>query len=48
LEVIPKLNHDIVVELGLYLAFEAKLNDKEIWRAVEDVTLENMHLLSIT
>ena len=28
LEIIPKLNHDQLVDLALYLAFETKINDK--------------------
>jgi len=34
-EVIPNLNHDVLVDLALYLAFEAKENDKWVWRALE-------------
>ena len=44
---IPKLNFDAVIELSYYLAFKAKLNDKQIWRAVEGAILENFHLYDL-
>ena len=44
---IPKLNHDILVELALYLALERGLNSKEVWRALENSGLESLHLLSL-
>ena len=31
----------------MYLAFEAKLNDKQIWRAVENAALANLHLYEL-
>ena len=46
-EIIPKLNHDQVIDLALYLAFESKLNDKSVWRAIEQAALDNLHLLSL-
>ena len=30
-EFIPHVNHDQLVQLALYLAFEAKLNDEHVW-----------------
>jgi hypothetical protein len=48
LEIIPNINHDQLVNLSLYLAFEAKLNDKNVWRAIEDASLTSLHLLNIT
>jgi hypothetical protein len=39
-DLIPRLNHDIIVELALYLAFDAKLNDRDVWRLIENVSLE--------
>lgn len=44
---IPNLNHDILIETALYLAFEAKLNSKAIWRAIEDSSLAALHLLNV-
>jgi len=44
---IPKLNYDAVVELALHLAFESKVNEKHIWRAVENAALENLHLYEL-
>lgn len=35
-ELIPNLNHDQIVYLALHLAFEVNLNDKPVWRAIED------------
>ena len=35
IEVIPKLNADQFVELLLYVALEAKINDRAVWRALE-------------
>lgn len=29
---IPKLNHDVLIELGLWLSFDMKLNSRKIWR----------------
>ena len=46
-DVIPNLNHDTVVDLALYLAFEKRHNSKEAWRAIETATLESLHLMSI-
>lgn len=48
LEIIPNINHDQLVNLSLYLAFEAKLNDKGVWRAIEDASLTSLHLFNIT
>jgi hypothetical protein len=48
LEVIPNLNHDIVINLALHLAFDAKVNDKQIWRAIEDSAISSLHHLSLT
>ena len=31
----------------MHLAFEAKLNDREIWRAIEDAALANLHLFEL-
>lgn len=36
LEVIPKLNYDIIVQLALHLSIDAKLNDRHIWQAIEE------------
>ena len=47
MDLIPHLNHDVIVELALYLAFDAKLNDKSIWRLIENVSLEQFHQMSI-
>lgn len=33
--------------LSLYLAFDAELNDKGVWRAVEDAAIAALHLLSL-
>ncbi|CDW86618.1 UNKNOWN [Stylonychia lemnae] len=43
LEVIPNLNHDILVQFALHLAYDAKLNDKEIWMAIEDASYPALH-----
>ena len=43
----PKLNFDQVVELALYLSLKAKLNDKLIWNAVENASLDNLHLYEL-
>lgn len=40
------MNHDQIVDLSLYLAFEAKVNTKEVWRAIEDASLTSLHLFS--
>jgi len=47
IELTTKLNFDAVVDLALYLSFEAKLNDKYIWRAVEAAALDNLHLYEL-
>jgi hypothetical protein len=47
-ELISKLNHDQIVNLSLHLAFEANLNDKSVWRAIEDASSAVSHLLNIT
>jgi hypothetical protein len=43
LEVIPKLNHDVLVQLSLHLAYDAKINDKEVWKAIENAAYESLH-----
>jgi len=47
-ETIPHLNHDQLVYLALHLAFETKLNDKKVWRCLEEAALVNLHLYSVT
>ena len=47
IDLVPKLNFDAVIELALYLSLEAKLNDKYIWRAIENAALENLHLYEL-
>ena len=47
LDVIPHLNHDILIDLALYLAFENKHNSKAVWRAIEAGGLEFLHLLTL-
>ncbi len=47
LEAIPKLNHDILVELSLYLAYDAQVNDKDIWRRIEDAAFASLHQMSL-
>lgn len=47
IEMIPKLNYDAVVEAALYLALEVELNDKEIWRTIENAALDNLHLYEL-
>ena len=48
LEIIPNLNHDQVIDLSLFLAFEAKINDKAVWRAIEDAAENTVHLMYLT
>lgn len=47
LDVIPRLNHDMVVELALYLSLERQYNCKEVWVAIEAACYESLHLFSI-
>lgn len=42
-----KLSNESVIELAYYLAFEAKHNDKYVWRAVETAALNNFHLYEL-
>ena len=48
LDLIPHLNHDVNVQLALHLAYEAKVNDKQIWRAIEDATYASLHHMTLT
>ena len=48
LEAIPNLNHDVLVEFTLYLAFEAHYNDLKVWRAVEEACYPILHHLTLT
>ena len=48
IETIHKLNHDVVVQLALHLAYDAKINDKEIWRAIEDTSVASLHHMTLT
>lgn len=43
LTVLPNLNHDQVVNLALHLAMDAKLNDKTIWKAIEEEVYKGLH-----
>ena len=47
LEVIPRLNHDVLIDFALYLSYEAKLNDRFIWQALEDAAYPVLHHLSL-
>jgi hypothetical protein len=47
IEVIPNLNHDMLIELSLYLALERKFNSKEMWKTLEHHALEALHLFSL-
>jgi hypothetical protein len=47
IELIPRLNFDMIVDLSLYLAFQAQLNDKYIWRAIEEAALANLHFFEV-
>ena len=47
LDVVPHLNHDTLIELSLYLAFENKHNSKAVWRAIEAAGYESLHLLTL-
>ena len=47
MEIIPNINHDILVDLALYLALERGYNSLEVWRCIENSALEALHLLSI-
>ena len=46
-QLIPKLSYESVIELAYYLAFEAKLNDRLVWRLVENAALENYHFYEL-
>ena len=47
IDIIPNLNHDQVVDLALYLAFEPKFNSKPVWKAIEANALEGLHLFTL-
>jgi hypothetical protein len=47
IQTIPKLNFDAIIELNYYMSFKAKINDKYIWRAIEEGILENFHLYDL-
>jgi hypothetical protein len=46
-EIIPQLQHGQIVDLALYLAFESKLNDKTVWRTLEQAAEESIHLMDL-
>jgi hypothetical protein len=48
LGVIPRLNHDVLVEFALHLAYDAKCNDKQLWLAIEDAAVSSLHHMNIT
>ena len=48
LGVIPRLNHDVLIELALHLSYEAQCNDKQIWLAIEDAAVSSLHHMTIT
>ncbi len=48
LEGIPRVNHDVLIQLSLHLAYDAKVNDKQIWRAIEDAAVASMHHMTIS
>jgi len=47
LAAIPHLNYDALIQLSRYLTFDAELNDKEIWRTLEDGILANLQFYDI-
>jgi len=47
IELIPRLQTESLIELAMYLSFEAQINDKYIWRAFEAAALENFHLYDL-
>ena len=47
LTLLPKLSIEALVELAYFLSFEAKLNDRAIWRAFEAAVLETIHLVDL-
>lgn len=44
---LPRLGVDALLDLAMYLSFEAKLNDRQIWHALEEAALANMHLMDL-
>jgi len=47
LTLLPRLGVEALIELGYFLSFEAKLNDKAIWKAFEGAVLESIHLIDL-
>lgn len=47
IEGIPQLNHDVLAQVALQLAFESKVNDKQIWRAIEDASVAVLHHMTL-
>ena len=48
LEVVPRLNHDVLVQLAMHIAYDARVNDKDIWRAIEDASVASLHHMTLT
>jgi hypothetical protein len=46
-ELMPKLQYDALIEFSMYIAFEAKVNERSLWRAFENAVLENFHLYDL-
>jgi hypothetical protein len=40
---IPRLNHDVLVELSLHLALEAQIADQLVWETIEEAVYPVMH-----
>jgi hypothetical protein len=47
LEVMPSLNHEQLVKLGLFLAFDGNINSKAVWREWEVLVTDAAHRLSV-
>lgn len=37
-----------MVQLALHLAMDAKINDKQIWTALEEAAFESLHQMTLT
>jgi hypothetical protein len=48
LEAVPKVNHDVLIDLARHTAYDAKVNDKAIWKAIEDAAHASLHHMSLT
>jgi hypothetical protein len=46
IKIIPKLNYNLVANLAMHLAFDAKINDHTLWKTIQECVMREITLYS--